>query len=88
MEERLSLVLREPKKTRKGWLGNKVRQVHLRDDVSSGLEKYLESNLDTSMVEETPTTIFFVDTSTLIEQTDIIYNCQELRDVVFLQSSI
>jgi len=41
MESTISIVLKEAKKTRKGWLGNKVRQVHLRDDITSGLENYL-----------------------------------------------
>jgi hypothetical protein len=29
---------KEPRKTRKGWLGYKVRQVHLRDDIPCGIE--------------------------------------------------
>ena len=28
----------ENKKTRKGWLGKKIKQVHLRDDISCGFD--------------------------------------------------
>jgi hypothetical protein len=28
----------ELKKTRKGWIGNKLRQVHLRDDIGCGFQ--------------------------------------------------
>jgi hypothetical protein len=38
MEASISIGLKEPKKTRKGWLGNKVRQIHLREDIPCGLE--------------------------------------------------
>lgn len=29
-----------------------------------------------------------IDSDTLIEQTDIIYNCNEMKNIVILQSSI
>jgi regulation of enolase protein 1 (concanavalin A-like superfamily) len=82
---------RELKKTRKGWLGNKVKQIHLRDDIPCGLE-YCQKHANQSVVftsdSSAESTIFILDTDTLIEQTDIVYNCNEMRNVVFLQSSI
>jgi hypothetical protein len=61
--------MKEPKKTRKGWLGNKVRQIHLRDDIPCGLE-YCQRHANQSVVFTQDTspdnTIFIVDSDTLI----------------------
>lgn len=29
-----------------------------------------------------------LDTETLLEQTDIVYNCEQMRNIVFLQSDV
>jgi hypothetical protein len=67
----------ELKKTRKGWIGNKIKEVHLRDDVPCGFELCSEHASarvfpqDLFAQEE----FYLIDTYTLIHQTDIIYNC-------------
>lgn len=80
----------ELKKTRKGWIGNKIKELHLRDDVPCGFELCSEHASarvfpqDLFAQEE----FFLIDTYTLIHQTDIIYNCDEIKNIIILQSSI
>lgn len=89
--ETLATELRNPRKTRKGWLGNKVAQIHLRHDIPCGFDSCHEHGARNAVFHHDPSsedTIYFLDTQTLLEQTDILYNCNEMRNVVILQSSI
>lgn len=65
----------ELRKTRKGWIGNKIKEVHLRDDIPCGLSGCPEHQLSVFAADpDTQEEIFVVDTHTLIHQTDILYN--------------
>ena len=79
----------ELRKTRKGWIGNKIKEVHLREDVPCGFMACTEHQhsvfgTDPDSQEE----FFIVDTHTLIHQTDILYNSEGIRNMIVLQSSI
>ena len=68
----------ELKKYRKGWIGNKSKLVHLRDDIPCAFELCPEHAKQKSVFPQdslSPDTIYFIDTYTLINNTDIIYNC-------------
>ncbi len=81
----------ELKKYRKGWIGHKSKLVHLRDDIPCGFDLCPEHCRDKSIFRQdslSSDTIFFIDTHTLIHNTDIIYNCEQLQNMIILQSSI
>ena len=89
--ETVATELKIPRKTRKGWLGNKVSQIHLRQDIPCGFECCPHHGTHNPVFHHDPSsedTIYFLDTTTLIQQTDILYNCTEMRNVIILQSSI
>lgn len=81
----------ELKKYRKGWIGHKSKLVHLRDDIACGFELCPEHSKQKSIFTQdtlSNDTIYFIDTYTLINNTDILYNCDQLENLIILQSSI
>lgn len=84
------------RKTKRGWLGNIVKQTYARDDIVCGIEQCPEHSkwgvtaecgpFEVEMDREA--TIYFVDEETLLNQTDILENCEEIANLVVIQSLV
>lgn len=66
----LAIDIKEFRKTRRGWLGNKVKQVHLRDDIQCGFEycHHHSSEIKNIAFKHDPSSqdaIYFIDHETL-----------------------
>lgn len=77
------------RKTRRGWLGKRVKENYLRDDISCGISHCTDHSQHMQIFgleDVTARTIYFIDYESLASHIDIIENSSKISNLVVIQS--